>query len=145
MPTSTVTAARFYVACQGWTTGLGFSDLVGFSSAVESHEYSYNGMLGNVHSKQFGRVRPPTITLKRGLDSAGFAQLFAWHALARLNNPLAKTAATFTIMDAAGETAVACLLENAWCAKLDIDPAQAGSSNVVMMKTTIECDSILLA
>jgi phage tail-like protein len=140
-----VSAARFYVSCQGWTTGLGFSDLVGFSSEVESHEYSYNGMLGNVHSKQFGRVRPPSITLKRALDEAGFAQLFAWHALARLNNPLAKMPTSFTIMDAAGEATVACVLENAWCAKLDIDPAQAGSSSVVMMRTTIECDSIVLA
>lgn len=140
-----VSAARFYVTCQGWATGLGFSELAGFRSEVESHEYSYNGMQGNVHSKQFGRARPPAITLKRALDEPGFSQLFTWHALARANDPKAKVAASFTIMDAAGETTVSCVLENAWCAKLDIDPAQAGSSTVVMIRTTIECDSILLA
>lgn len=140
-----VSAARFVVVCEGWAVGLGFSELAGFTSAVEHQEYSYNGVLGNVHTKQFGRARPPSITLKRALDSAGFGQLFAWHALARMNNPLAKVPAAFTIMDAAGEVTAACLLENAWCSRLEMDAAAAGAGSVVMMKTTIECDSIILA
>jgi hypothetical protein len=140
-----VSAARFVIMCEGWTVGLGFSELAGFNSAVEAQEYSYNGVLGNVHTKQFGRPRPPSISLKRALDAEGFAQIFAWHALARMNNPLAKVPAVFMIMDAAGEITASCVLENAWCAKLELDPAQAGVSNVVMMKATIECDSILMA
>jgi phage tail-like protein len=140
-----VSAARFVVTCQGWATGLGFSELAGFNSTVESQEYSYNGILGNVHTKQFGRPRPPAISLKRALDAEGFAQLFGWHMLARMNNPVAKVAAMFTMLDPAGEVSMACMLENAWCAKLEIDPAQAGSSNVVMLRATIECDSIMLA
>lgn len=143
--TELVSAARFIVTCQFWESGLGFAELAGFNSAVESYEYSFNGTQGNVHTKQFGRARPPTITLKGGLDPAGFAQIFAWHTMARMNNPKAKVTASFTIMSAAGTVAADCVLENAWCAKLEIDPVQAGSSNVVMMKTTIECDSILLA
>jgi phage tail-like protein len=139
-----VSAARFWVSCEGWATGLGFSELTGFNSTVESQEYSFSGMIGNVHTKQFGRARPPQITLKRALDATGFAQLFGWHMLARMNNPLAKLPAIFTIMGASGEVSIVCTLENAWCAKLDIDSAQAGSSNVVMMKATIECDSILI-
>lgn len=140
-----VSAARFMVFCEGWADGMGFSELAGFSSVVEHQEYSYNGLVGNVHTKQFGRAKPPSITLKRGLDAAGFGRLFAWHALARLNNPLAKTPAQFVIMDSAGEPVAVCLLENAWCARLELDAATAGSSNVVQMKTTIECDSIVLA
>jgi phage tail-like protein len=140
-----VTAARFTIVCEGWTTGLGFSELSGFSSVVEHLEYSYNGVLGNVHTKQFGRPKPPSVTLKRALDADGFGQLFAWHALARANSPLAKVPAVFTIMDASGGTTAACVLENAWCARLELDPATAGSSNVVLLKTTIECDAVLLA
>ena len=140
-----VSAARFSVICEGWAIGLGFSELAGFTSVVEAQEYSFNGRLGNVHTKQFGRPRPPAITLKRALDADGFARLFAWHTLARMNNPLAKLPAVFTMMDSAGEVTAACVLENAWCARLELDPAQAGASNVVMMKTTIECDSILMA
>lgn len=140
-----VSAARFTVFCMGWQAGLGFTELAGFNSTVEHQEYAYNGILGNVHTKQFGRPKPPSITLKRALDAAGFAQMFAWHTLARMNNPLAKVPTWFTIMDAAGVTAAACILENAWCSKLELDNAAAGSSSVVMMKTTIECDSITLA
>lgn len=139
-----VSAARFVVTCEGWTTGLGFSELAGFNSSVETQEYSFNGLLGNVHTKQFGRTRPPAISLKRALDAEGFAQIFAWHSLARMNNPLAKVPAVFSIMGPGGDITAMCVLENAWCAKLELDPAQAGASNVVMMKATIECDSILL-
>jgi phage tail-like protein len=140
-----VSAARFIVICEGWTTGMGFSELAGFNSAVEHQEYAYNGLLGNVHTKQFGRSKPPSVTLKRALDAPGFAQIFAWHALARMNNPLAKVPAVFMILDPAGETVASCVLENAWCARLELDPAQAGQSSVVMMKATIECDTIILA
>ena len=140
-----VSAARFVVVCDGWATGLGFSELSGFDSTVEHQDHDYNGMLGNVHTKQFGRPKPPSLTLKRALDADGFARIFAWHALARMNNPIAKVPAMFMIMDASGEPTAACVLENAWCSRLEMDAAQAGSSNVVMMKTTIECDSIILA
>lgn len=141
-----VSAPQFWVVCEGWTTGLGFSKLTGINSTVEPLEYWYSGTLGNVHTKQFGRAKPPTISLERGLDTSGFAQMFAWHSLARSNNPLAKCPAVFTMMDASGsDTQISYLLENAWCSKLEVDPAQAGQTSVVMMKVTIECDSILPA
>lgn len=140
-----VSAARFLVTVPGWTTGLGFTELAGFHSTVEAQEYSYNGRLGNVHTKQFGRARPPALALRRALDSVGFAQIFAWHVLARMNNPLAKVVATFTMLTPAGLPVVTCTLENAWCARLELDPAQAGQSTVVMMRATIECDSIVMA
>lgn len=139
-----VSAARFVVTVLGWSAGLGFTELAGFNSAVESSEYSYNGRLGNVRTKQFGRSNPPAITLKRALDSVGFAQLFAWHALARANNPLAKVPANFTIVAADDSPVAMCTLEGAWCARLELDPAQAGASAVVMMKVTIECDEIVM-
>lgn len=146
MPTSQyVSAARFVITCEGWAVGLGFSEMAGFNSIVEHQEYSYNGRRGNIHTKQFGRPKPPSVTLKRALDAPGFGQLFSWHLLARGNSPLAKVPATFAIMDANGATTACCILENAWCARLELDPATAGSSNVVMMRTTIECDSVLLA
>lgn len=140
-----VSAARFTVFCSGWDTGLGFAELAGFNSTVDHQEYAFNGLVGNVHTKQFGRAKPPSIVLKRALDADGFGRLFAWHALARMNAPMAKVPAWFTIMDAGGEIAAACVLENAWCARLELDNAAAGSASVVMMKTTIECDSVILA
>lgn len=138
-----VTAPRFFVMCEGWTAGIGFSKLAGFTSEVEYQEYSYNSRLGNVHTKQFGRAKAPSIVLERALDRDGFAQLYGWHLLARMNNPLAKLPASFDICDKSGEPAIACLLENAWCAKLELDAAQAGGPSVVMMRATIICDSLI--
>ncbi|GAA0953233.1 hypothetical protein GCM10009554_57360 [Kribbella koreensis] len=138
-----VSAPRFFVMCEGWTAGIGFSKLAGFTSEVEIQEYSYNGRLGNVHSKQFGRAKAPTIVLERALDRTGFAQLYGWHVLARANNPLAKLPASFDICDSSGEPAMACLLENAWCSKLELDAAQAGGAAVLMMRATLSCDSII--
>jgi phage tail-like protein len=138
-----ISAARFVVRCEGWATGIGFSKLAGFTSEVEFQEFSYNSRLGNVHTKQFGRTKAPTIVLERGADRNGFAQLYGWHYLARTNNPLAKLPASFDICDKGGIPAIACLLENAWCAKLELDAVQAGGSAVLMMRCTIACDAIV--
>jgi phage tail-like protein len=138
-----VSAPRFVVTCEGWTAGIGFSKLAGFTSEVEFQEYSYNNRLGNVHTKQFGRAKAPSIVLERALDRNGFAQLYGWHQLARMNNPLAKVPAAFDILDKSGQPSLACLLENAWCSKLELDAAQAGAAAVVMMRATLVCDSIM--
>jgi phage tail-like protein len=138
-----VSSPRFFVMCEGWTAGIGFSKLAGFTSEVEFQDYSYNSRLGNVHTKQFGRSKAPTVVLERALDRNGFGQLYGWHYLARTNNPRAKLPASFDICDKAGNPAMACLLENAWCSKLELDAAQAGGPAVLMMRVTIVCDSII--
>jgi hypothetical protein len=129
--------------CEGWTAGIGFSKLAGFTSEVEFQEYSYNARLGNVHTRQFGRTKAPSIVLERALDRNGFAQIYGWHVLARMNNPLAKLPAAFDICTKAGDPVVAFVLENAWCAKLELDAAQAGAGSVLMMRATIICDGII--
>jgi phage tail-like protein len=139
-----VSSPRFFVMLEGWNSGIGFSKLGGFTSEVEFQEYSYNSRLGNVHTKQFGRTKAPTLVLERGADRSGFAQLYSWHYLARTNNPLAKLPASFDICDKSGTPAMACLLENAWCSKLELDAVTAGGPTVLMMRVTIVCDSILL-
>lgn len=141
---------RFVVFIPAWSTGLGFSKLAGFNTTVESAEYAYSGgafggMFGNTLTKQIGRGKSPTITLERALDTVGFKQLLSWHMLARSNLPTARVPATFTIMDSAGDPKLTLELMNAWCSKLEVDPAQAGSSSVVNMRVTIECDSIFLS
>ncbi|ONI81524.1 hypothetical protein ALI144C_19615 [Actinosynnema sp. ALI-1.44] len=140
-----VSAARFWVRCDTWATGLGFSKLAGFTTEVEFQEYSYTNRNSNVHTKQFGRPLPPSVTLERGLDAPGYKKFFDWHTQARKNDPQAKLPALFTIMSASGHPALSCVLENAWCSKLDIDPAEAGGSAVVRMRVTIVCDGIHLS
>lgn len=142
MPGELFSAPRFWVQCSEWTAGLGFQELAGVRSGVEQQDYWYSSRLGNTLNRQFGRATPCSLSLKRGLDEQGFLQLFGWHTMARLNNPLAKVPTLFTIMSASGSTAISCLLENAWCSDLEIDPAQAGATATLMIKAVIQCDSI---
>jgi hypothetical protein len=136
-----ISAPRFWVQCSEWTAGLGFTELGGVKSQVEKQDYWYSGRLGNTLNRQFGRAVPCTLTLKRALDEQGFLQLFAWHTMARLNNPLAKVPTVFTIMSVNGKAFISCMLENAWCSDLEIEKASAGM-NVLMLTATIQCDSI---
>lgn len=137
-----ISAPRFWVMCSQWTAELGFSELAGVNSLVEPQEYWYSDRLGNTLAKQFGRAKPAQLTLKRALDTDGFAQLFTWHTMARMNNPLAKVPALFTMMSSSGDPQLSCYLENAWCSRVEIDPAQAGATSTIMIKVTIECDAI---
>lgn len=134
-------APRFWIFCEAWTGGLAFSELGGVKSSVQPQEYWYSGRLGNTLARQFGRSMPCTLTLKRALDEQGFLQLYAWHTLARLNNPLAKVAALFTITSPSGKASISCALENAWCSDLDIETATAGM-NILWLKVTIQCDAM---
>ena len=136
-----ISAPRFWIYCEAWTAGLGFSELGGVKSQVEPQEYWYSGRLGSTLSRQFGRSRPCVLTLKRALDEQGFLQLFSWHTLARMNNPLAKVAALFTITSSSGKAYVSCALENAWCSDIDIENAVTGM-NILWLRATIQCDAI---
>ncbi len=60
---------------------IAFQELGGINSEVSIEQYISSDIGGYTnHSKQFGLVKPPTVTLKRGLDSS--LTLWAWHQMA---------------------------------------------------------------
>src|SRR5215469_3701237 len=98
---SVITAARFIVSIDGHDTS--FSELSGINSEVESSEYISVDPQGNIsHSKQFGKTKPPTITLKRGVDND--TTMWAWHQLVLIADPSARKTATLSLQDAQGTT-----------------------------------------
>jgi phage tail-like protein len=137
-----ISAARFILDF----TNLGkiaFSELSGITSKVVPQEYIYNNDKGEtIHTKQFGKTEPPTVTLKRGLDAAGNAKLMAWHAYARAGDPVARGDGTLTIMDAKGEGQIVYTLHHAWCSELVISGMKAGDSAVATIECKITCESI---
>jgi phage tail-like protein len=143
-----ITAARFIVDFPGQQIGrIAFSELGGISTKVVSQEYIYNDSEGKtVHTKQYGKTEPPTITLKRGLDAEGNGKLLGWHLVAREGKPEARLDGTLTIMDASGAAAkVVYALEGAWCSELNITGMKAGASEVVTIECKITCESIVAA
>src|SRR5215472_668630 len=115
-PNTVLTAARFIISIDGKDTS--FSELAGINSEVESSEYISVDPGGNIsHTKQYGKTKPPTITLKRGVDSD--TKMWAWHQLVLTGDPAARVTATLSLQDAQGQTFQKYVLEGAWCSKLD--------------------------
>lgn len=137
-----ISAARFYLQFLNLPP-LAFSELGGITSKVSAQEYIYNDFQGNtIHTKQYGKTEPPTITLKRALDLDGNAKLLGWHAMARIGDPKGRGDGTLTVMDAAGGQSIVYTLHNAWCSELTITSMKAGDSAVAMIECKITCEEI---
>ncbi|SDI18530.1 virus tail tube protein gp19 [Actinokineospora alba] len=141
-----VSAARFRLEVPMWGT-IALSEISNINSKVGSTEYIYNDDKGKtIHSRQFGKTEPPTVTVKRGLDLEGNDVLLRWHAAARdgLSEALAPSA-SLVISDASGsaDSEIIYLLEDAWCSELMISPMKAGDGQVTYLEAKITCSKIL--
>jgi phage tail-like protein len=126
---------------------IAFQELGGINSEINIEQYVTSDSTGFVnHTKQFGMVKPPTITLKRGLDTS--LALWAWHQMALSGNPAAR--AQYLSLDIFGgglakiqnqQPLMTYTLVNAWCAKINISSAKAGEG-FLTEDITIACDSI---
>ncbi|MEV7251160.1 phage tail protein [Streptomyces cyaneofuscatus] len=137
-----ISAARFVVSFDGAAPTY-FSELSGISSEVEATEYiAANARTGDVvHTKQFGKTKPPTVTLKRGVDGTGF--LLAWHAAARAGRPDARKTGTLELQNAAGVPQARYRLLGAWPNKVEIGNLKAGASEIVMETVTFTCEEVI--
>ncbi len=96
-----------------------FTDLISMTSEVETHEYMEAGSTGPQMRRMVGRLKPPTVTLRRPMTyGLGLAQ---WHALVREGLPNAFKTVVLTLYAGAGGKAVArWQLVNAWPSKLEV-------------------------
>src|SRR5882724_3313650 len=68
---------------------IAFQELGGINSEINVEQYISADSTGIVtHTKQFGLVKPPTVTLKRGLDNS--LVLWTWHQMAVAGKPEAR-------------------------------------------------------
>ncbi len=128
-------------------SNLSFAELGGINSEINIETYVAVDSLGNVnHSKQMGLTKPPTVTLKRGLDSN--LALWYWHNMALLGLPTARTNVTLEMYGggipsiASAKPLFTYTLLSAWCAKINIAGAKAGEG-FVTEDVTIACDQIV--
>jgi len=69
---------------------LSFQELGGINSEINVEQYVSVDSTGTVnHSKQMGLTKPPTVTLKRGVDTN--LALWYWHNMALMGLPTART------------------------------------------------------
>ncbi|WP_405059638.1 phage tail protein [Kribbella sp. NBC_01505] len=140
-----VSAARFVIDLPGTIVGrMDFSELSGINSKVGSSEYLYSNSDGTlVHTKQFGKTEPPTITLKRAVDRTGTNRLLIWHNLAREGKTDARCDGSLSVFGAGdGDATAIYFIFNAWCSDLTISSLKAGSSDVASVECKITCERI---
>lgn len=125
---------------------LAFQELGGVNSEINIEQYVAVDSTGYVnHTKQMGLTKPPTVTLKRGIDSN--MALWYWHNMALQGLPNARANVTLemygggipSISDA--QPMFVYTLWSAWCAKINIAGARAGEG-IVTEDVTIACDFI---
>jgi phage tail-like protein len=128
-------------------SNLSFQELGGINSEINIEQYVAVDSMGNVnHTKQMGLTKPPTVTLKRGLDTN--LALWYWHNMALMGLPTARTNVTLEMYGggipsiANAQPLFTYTLLSAWCAKINIAGAKAGEG-FVTEDIVIACDQIV--
>jgi phage tail-like protein len=136
-----IRAVRFVISFDN--VQVTFSELTGISSEIEPADPAATDPAGTtVHSKPFGKVNPPRVTLTRAVD--GSTQIWSWHMATLAGNPAARKNCTLMLQDATGRTLLTFVMQNAWPSKVDIAGPQSGEPQVLMETDEFVCDSIMM-
>jgi phage tail-like protein len=137
-----VSAARFVITADRMAE-ISFSELSGITSEVEVSEYMSSNRLGVSLSKQFGKTKPATVVLKRGVDQD--MALWAWHQEVLGGQATARRSCSLVLLDIAGQIKQTYDLLNAWPSKLEIGGMKAGGSEAAIATVTLTCEQIDLS
>jgi phage tail-like protein len=139
-----VAASRFVVQFDlGGGTSIGeitFSEMQGITSEVEVAEYVSSGTVGVTLAKQFGRTKPATVVLKRGVDQD--MSLWNWHAEVLGGMPSARRSCSLLLKDTTGITQQRYHLHMAWPSKLELGGFKAADSAAIVATATLTCEMI---
>jgi phage tail-like protein len=141
-----MSASTFVIQVDGIKVAT-FTELSGINTEVEPVEYIATGTEGIIHTKQYGKTKPPQVTLKRGLDPETY--MWAWHQAVLQGEPTARKTCSLQLFAASqspksGQPIITYVLENAWPSKLEISGMRAGASEVVTETVVLLCDQILM-
>jgi phage tail-like protein len=146
-----VSAPRFYIQIDSVPIA-SFQEMTSLVSEVDVQEYIYCDSINQPgavnHTKQFGKTKPPEITLKRGFDSD--QSLWLWHHQVRINDPQALRDAFLNVVQTKTgatdmndtEPVMAFHLHNAWPKKLEVTGLKAGDGGVAIASIVLVCDQI---
>jgi phage tail-like protein len=139
-PGDAITAARFSIVIDGYQIA-SFSELVGITTEVEPVELMESTDKHVMLKKMPGRIKPATLTLKRGKNQS--MELWLWHEAVLMGDMMAARKSCSLVMYSTDATPVArYYLENAWPSKLEVGALKAGASEVLMETVTIVCEHI---
>lgn len=141
-----VSANHFVVQIDGstgMTNSISFTELANITSEVEPAEYySTSQVMGVNLTKTYGKIKPATITLKRGVDND--QALWIWHNRVVMGDPTARATCSLLLQNTSRQTLARYQLINAWPSKLEVAGMKAGASEVLIASCTVVCDQILI-
>ena len=137
-PTSS-TANRFSLAVDGDEIA-SFAELSGIVTEVEPQDYLEQSNTEVMHRKLPGKLKPPTVILKRG---AGFERIWAWHESVRTGDiAAAQKDCTLTVYNTEGKPVARYHLEKAWPSKIEIAGLKAGANEMLLETVTLVAERI---
>jgi phage tail-like protein len=135
-----ITANRFSLTIDGFEIAT-FGELSGITNEAVPVEFKESGSGGPVITKTFAKVKPPTVTLKRGLT--GSLELWAWFEAVRKGDiAAARRSASLTMFNSDGTPVARYFLEKAWPMKLELAGLQAGEGEALTESVTLTAESI---
>jgi phage tail-like protein len=139
-PSDVITANRFAIVIDGYEIAV-FAELSGITVEVEPPEYWESTGTAVEVNKLLGKIKPPTITLKRGMS--GSLELWSWHEAVRKGNmAAARRSCSLVMYNAEGKPVGKYWLEKAWPSKLDLAGLKAGAGEALMETVTLVCEYI---
>ena len=139
-PAVVITANRFAIVIDGYEIAV-FSELSGINSEVDASEYWESSGDAVAVNKLPGKFKPPTVTLKRGMN--GSLELWSWHEAARKGTMGAARRSCSLIMDnAEGKPVGKYWLEKAWPIKMELAGLKAGAGEALIETVTLTCEYI---
>jgi phage tail-like protein len=136
----TISASRFSITIDGYEIA-SFSELQGITTEIEPVELLESTDKEVVLKKLPGKLRPPTVVLKRGKNSS--MELWAWHEAARKADvAAARKSCSLTMYNVDGKPVARYWLEHAWPSKLEIGAVKAGHGEVLTETVTLVCEAL---
>lgn len=128
-PTSRITANRLSLTVDGDEIA-SFAELSGIVTEVEPQDYLEQPNTEVMHRNLPGKLKPPTVTLKRG---AGFERIWAWHESVRAGDiAVAQKNCTLTLYNTEGKPVAQYHLEKAWPSKIEIAGLKVGANEMLI-------------
>jgi phage tail-like protein len=139
-PEDLITANRFVITIDGYEIAT-FAELSGIVAEVEPSEYWETSGDQVQVNKLPGKLKPPTITLRRGMT--GSLELWSWHEAVRQGTMgAARRSCSLTMINAEGKPVGKYWLEKAWPSKMELAGLKAGASEALMETVTLTCEYI---
>jgi phage tail-like protein len=139
-PVNAITANRFSIVIDGYEIAV-FSELQGINAEVEPAEYWESSGTNIAVNKLPGKLKPPTITLKRGMT--GSLELWSWHESVRQGAMgAARRSCSLIMYSAEGKPVGKYWLEKAWPSKMELAGLKAGATEALIETVTLTCEHI---